>query len=142
MKIAEFYNPAQDAEIVSFSELGTAVEGTLVAEPEFIADKFNADGKVLVIALDTDKGMRKVFARRSQTRAIGAALKAAGVEELAAGGWLRLAYVSDRETPNGTAKVYTSEYRPGVPSDDDGPIGVGTLADAQVDPWADDAAGF
>jgi len=132
MQINEFYDPAEDAEIVSFAALGTAVEGTIVSEPQMVADKFNPDGKVLVIGLDTDEGPRKLFARRGQARAIAAALTAAKADELSAGGWLRLAYVSDRETPNGTAKVYAAEYRPAPEAG--APLGSAELGET-VAPW-------
>jgi hypothetical protein len=133
MHMSEFYNPSDDAEIVSFANLATAVEGIIAAEPTLVADKFNPpDGRVLVIGLSTDEGPRKLFARRGQNRAIAAALKAAGVAELSAGGWLRLAYVADQETPNGTAKVYAAEYRPAPEAD--GPIGTAELGEA-IAPW-------
>lgn len=112
MKLDAFYNPATDAAIVSFTELGTAVEGTILAEPEFTPDKFNAGEKVLVIPIGTDDGPVKLFARKRQLSAIGAAVKLAGAEGLTKGSWLHLAYTADRETPNGTSKVWSADYRP------------------------------
>ena len=112
MQLNDFYNPAADAAIVSFTELGTAVEGTILGEPEFIPDKFNETEKVLVIPLATDDGAVKIFARRRQVSAIGSAVKLAGAEALTTGGWLYLAYTADRETPNGTSKIWSARYRP------------------------------
>jgi len=112
MNLDAFYNPAADAAIVSFTELGTAVEGTILGEPEFVADKFNPGEQVLVIPLGTDDGVVKIFARRRQLSAIGTAVKVAKAEALTTGAWLRLAYTADRETPNGTSKVWTADYRP------------------------------
>lgn len=112
MNLDAFYNPATDAEIVSFTELGTAVEGHILAEPEFILDKFNAGEQVLVIPIGSDDGPVKVFARRRQLSAIGTAVKSAGAEGLTIGSWLRLEYAAERETPNGTSKVWAAQYRP------------------------------
>jgi hypothetical protein len=112
MKLDDFYNPAADAAIVSFTELGTTVEGTILAEPEFTPDKFNPGQQVLVIPIGTDDGPVKVFARKRQLSAIGTAVKSAGAEGLTIGSWVRIEYSADRETPNGTSKVWSADYRP------------------------------
>jgi hypothetical protein len=112
MNLDAFYNPAADAAIVSFTELGTAVEGTILGEPEFTPDKFNPGEQVLVIPIGTADGPVKLFARKRQLSAIGTAVKSAGAEGLTTGSWLRLEYTADRETPNGVSKVWQASYAP------------------------------
>lgn len=127
MKLDEIFDPTMDAPAFKFTEIGDSVAGLIVREPQWAADKFNADEKVLVVLLDTDNGFQRIFCRKPQQRAVGRALKSAGTDEMTVAGWLKLTYAADKELDNGrTARDWQAEYKPARGVD---AIGVGELGE-------------
>lgn len=117
MKIDAFHQPKVDA--VKFDVIGASVDGVIVGEPELGDDKFNPDRKMLTIRLMTDDGIRVLFARNAMLDAIGEAVAAAGVDEIAQGGGLRVEYAEDRVLNSGRSmKVYRADYGPPPPMGD------------------------
>ena len=114
VNINQFHQPKADA--FKFENVGDDADGVIAQEPELTTDKFNADRPMMVVRLSTDNGVRALFARNQMLDAIGEAVTAAGVEEIAEGGALRVVYVEDRVLRNGrTMKVYKADYAPPPP---------------------------
>jgi hypothetical protein len=116
MKLNEF-SSADRPKIATFAELGDGYELTLAHEPEWVADSFNPDRKMLKIIGQDDHGVFwQINGRTQMPDAIVDAALAAGVEEIVPGGRLTVTWAESREK----RKVYACAYAP--PSDEKAPF--------------------
>ena len=123
MKVSEFH-ATQPA--VKFTVLGDNVDGTIVDEPELAPDKYGSPGdQVLVLAIHDGDETKRLYARQQMLTAIAQAVADANVDEIEAGGRLRVEYVADKPTGAGSSpmKVYEATYSPPAP------IGHGVFGD-------------
>ena len=131
MKINEFANPRP---VFKFTAIGDCLDGVIVEPPELQQDRFGdpLDKQLLLVIGDGDREYR-LYARRQMLGAIGDAVAAAEVDEIDAGGHLRIEYTADKPTGAGSSpmKCYVAQYVPPAP------VGTATLGDEE-DPWADE----
>ena len=108
MKLNEF-SSADRPVIAKFEELGDYFAGIIIKEPEWQDDPANAGKEMLVVVIQTDKGLYvQINGRTQMPRALMDAVADADVDEMVAGGHLTVTFIEW----SGQAKIYKAVYEP------------------------------
>lgn len=92
-----------------FDQLGDKYSGTIVLDPQWVADPLDPSREVWKIVFHDDRGVYlQLNARTQMPNAIEDAVFAAGTDEIEVGGELEIEWVETR----GNTKVYRATYTP------------------------------